>query len=265
MCALEIITRLAESGARLPPVLFVHGAFHGAWCWEEHFLPYFSARGLDAHALSLRGHGKSEGREQIDSWGLEEYCGDIDQVCQGLPRPPVLVGHSSGAVVIQQYVQSHPGPGVVMLAPTALAPMVLAKLRWALRFPGPTLRALATGDVNHALPTLRHNFFSSEMPESEVERYMARMQRESKRLFREVSRIRDANPLGVRIPTLILASEQDRIPHRINQRLAESFDADLHTLPVAHDVMLDPKWQMVADQIIDWIMRLDSPREDRTR
>jgi hypothetical protein len=22
---------------RKPPILFVHGSFHGAWCWEENF------------------------------------------------------------------------------------------------------------------------------------------------------------------------------------------------------------------------------------
>ena len=24
--------------ARKPPILFIHGSFHGAWCWEENFL-----------------------------------------------------------------------------------------------------------------------------------------------------------------------------------------------------------------------------------
>jgi len=255
--SLEIVTRLVESGARLPPVLFVHGAFHGAWCWEEHFIPYFATSGLDTYALSLRGHGKSDGHEQIDLWGLKDYCDDIDQVCQALPMPPILVGQSLGAVVLQQYVQAHQSSGVVMLAPTPLAPMALAKLRWALRFPVATIRALVTGDVNYALPTFRHNFFSPQMNEAQVNQYMARMQRESKRVFREVSQIRDPNPRGVHVPTLILAAQQDRIPRRINQRLAASFHADLYTLPVAHDIMLDPKWQMAADQIINWIMRLD--------
>ena len=42
------------------PIFFVHEAWHAAWCWEN-FLPYFANRGYAAYAVSLRGHGTSEG------------------------------------------------------------------------------------------------------------------------------------------------------------------------------------------------------------
>jgi non-heme chloroperoxidase len=36
---LEILeARPPGGGGR--PLLFVHGAFAGAWCWSRHFLPY---------------------------------------------------------------------------------------------------------------------------------------------------------------------------------------------------------------------------------
>ena len=62
--ALEVLFATADrpaSGAaaadRLrPPLLFLHGSAHAAWCWAEHFLPHFAAAGYDAYALSLRGH-----------------------------------------------------------------------------------------------------------------------------------------------------------------------------------------------------------------
>ena len=48
------------AGADHPvPLLFVHGAWHAAWCWDEHFLGYFADRGYRAVALSFRGHGDS--------------------------------------------------------------------------------------------------------------------------------------------------------------------------------------------------------------
>ncbi len=50
---LEVITYKPLSSPRPTPLLFVHGA----WCWAEHFLPYFSAKGYECHALSLWGHG----------------------------------------------------------------------------------------------------------------------------------------------------------------------------------------------------------------
>lgn len=38
-----------------PPLVFVHGSFHAAWCWAEHWLPFFSQNGYDCYALSLLG------------------------------------------------------------------------------------------------------------------------------------------------------------------------------------------------------------------
>lgn len=39
-----------------PPLLFLHGAGHAAWCWAEHFMPWLAEQGLECHALSFRGH-----------------------------------------------------------------------------------------------------------------------------------------------------------------------------------------------------------------
>lgn len=38
-----------------PPLVFVHGSFHAAWCWAEHWLPFFSHSGYDCYAISLLG------------------------------------------------------------------------------------------------------------------------------------------------------------------------------------------------------------------
>lgn len=44
-----------ENGRHPPPLVFVHGSFHAAWCWAEHWLPFFSLAGFDCYALSLLG------------------------------------------------------------------------------------------------------------------------------------------------------------------------------------------------------------------
>lgn len=38
-----------------PPLVFVHGSYHAAWCWAEHWFPFFSSCGYDCYALSLLG------------------------------------------------------------------------------------------------------------------------------------------------------------------------------------------------------------------
>ena len=40
----------------LPTVVLVHGAWHGAWCWQR-VLPLLQAQGLAAHAVTLTGVG----------------------------------------------------------------------------------------------------------------------------------------------------------------------------------------------------------------
>ncbi len=75
----------------------------GAWCWEEHFLDWFAARGYPgARSPSLRGHGESEGRDSLDGYSLDDYAEDVAQAAADLPRPPVLIGHSMGALVVQK-------------------------------------------------------------------------------------------------------------------------------------------------------------------
>ena len=41
----------------MPSILFVHGAGHAAWCWHEHFTPWFDARGYTVAAPDLPHHG----------------------------------------------------------------------------------------------------------------------------------------------------------------------------------------------------------------
>jgi hypothetical protein len=49
---LEVIEKGSPSAR---PLLFVHGGWHGAWCWDN-FLNYFADAGYRAVALSLRRH-----------------------------------------------------------------------------------------------------------------------------------------------------------------------------------------------------------------
>lgn len=81
---LEIISQLPSQPADLPPILFIHGAFTDAWCWDEHFLPYFADQGYPSYALSLRGHGKSKG--ELLTASLNDYLQDVLQVVESFEK-----------------------------------------------------------------------------------------------------------------------------------------------------------------------------------
>lgn len=92
-----------------PPLLFLHGAFAGAWCWAEHFLPYFAGRGFCCYTLSVRGHGASEGRAALAMHGVGDYVDDLAEAIAHIGQDPVVIGHSMGGLVKQKYLERKSG------------------------------------------------------------------------------------------------------------------------------------------------------------
>ncbi|HXG36240.1 MAG TPA: alpha/beta fold hydrolase [Dehalococcoidia bacterium] len=85
--------------------VLVHGAWHGAWCWDK-LVPLLEEVGHRALPLDLPGHGRNS--RAASEVTLQAY---VDHVCQALdeqPRPAVLVGHSMGGVVITQAAELRP-------------------------------------------------------------------------------------------------------------------------------------------------------------
>ena len=62
---LQIISKRPVESEHPTPLLFIRGMMHGAWCWDVHFLHYFAEHGFAAHAVNLRGHGDSDGRNKL--------------------------------------------------------------------------------------------------------------------------------------------------------------------------------------------------------
>jgi len=88
-----------EQKAYSTPLLFVHGAWHGAWCWNQGFMQYFAGRWFSVHALSLRGHGTSAGHEGLRRFRIADYVQDVSRVASTLDEPPILIGHSMGVLL----------------------------------------------------------------------------------------------------------------------------------------------------------------------
>lgn len=78
------------------PIVFVHGAWHGAWCWAA-LQAALDQRGLASYAIDLPGHGASTSPPG-------DLHGDADHVAAVLDQlalsDVVLVGHSYGGAVI---------------------------------------------------------------------------------------------------------------------------------------------------------------------
>lgn len=77
--------------------VLVHGAWHGAWCWDA-VVPLLAARGHRVRAIDLPGHGRDPQAPGTVSW--DAYMGRMGEVLTASAEPPILVGHSLGGAVI---------------------------------------------------------------------------------------------------------------------------------------------------------------------
>jgi alpha-beta hydrolase superfamily lysophospholipase len=255
---LEVISREPKSETHSTPLLFVHGMWHGAWCWAEHFLLYFAKHGYSSYALSLRGHAGSEGHKRLRWNTLANYVSDVKQVVNEMKRPPVLVGHSMGGMIVQKYLESHQAPAAVLLASAPPKGLLPATLRAAILHPLVFLKVnltLRTYPVVGTPGLCREMLFSSSMSEPEVEKYYSRMQDESFRAYVDMMFLNLPRPARVKSPVLVLGAANDKaIAVSEVEATARAYGTQAEFFPnMAHDMMLEAGWQAVADRVLSWL------------
>jgi pimeloyl-ACP methyl ester carboxylesterase len=255
---LEVISD-AENATRSTPILFVHGAWHAAWCWEN-FLPYFAQHGYAVHALSLRGHGASEGRDKL-RWhsAARGYVADVAQVAQTLTKPPILVGHSMGGYVVQKYLEKHTAAAAVLMASIPVSGILGLGIRVAIRHPLAFLKAHLLLNPWYLVGTpalARDAFFSPQVPTEDIARHFARLQPESFRMELETMLLNLPRPDKInKTHMLVLAAANDRVfTMAEEQATARAYGTEAEIFPnMAHDMMLEPNWRQVADCILGWL------------
>jgi pimeloyl-ACP methyl ester carboxylesterase len=256
---LEIISRHPAGDERPTPLLFIHGMLHGAWCWDTHFLDWFADRGFAAYAVNLRGHGQSEGRDRLRWTRIADFVDDVASAVAQLPRPPVLIGHSMGGFIIQKYLERHDAPGAVLLSSPPPSGMLRAMLRVARRRPLLFTRIMATQRVQSlvATPALaREAFFSPDFPESALRQCWQLMQDESFRALLDMAWLDRPHPAAVKSPLLVLGAERDAMLSRDEiEATARAYHTSYEIIPgVAHNSMLEQRWESVAARILSWLI-----------
>ena len=254
---LEILSEKPKGSPKKTPVLFVHGAWHGAWCWEN-FLAYFAENGYPAYAVSLRGHGNSERPSRFSWTRIADYVEDVAAAVDRIPGDPVLVGHSMGGLVVQKFLEDQAAAAAVLLAPVPVKGVLRTTLRIAWRHPIAFSRANLTWSLFPLVksPELaREAFFSDDMPEDIFQRYHRQLQDESYLAFMDMLVFNRANPHKIKTDILLLGAENDTIFHVDEmEETAAAYNIQPGIFEdMAHDMMLEKNWQAVADRIIAWL------------
>jgi pimeloyl-ACP methyl ester carboxylesterase len=254
--------RNKDNARSRPPLLFVHGGYCDSWCWEPYFLPFFAGQGFAAHALSLRGHGASGGHSTLFVTGLDDYAADVERVVSSLPEPPILVGHSMGAAVIERLMSFHPVRAAALLAPVPPTGLLAMATRLAAQRPDFLLQMsqFDPGRIdNSMLEALRPLYFSDHVDPRILLEAGRHLCLESPRALLDLSmRLHWQLPERGGIPLLVLGAADDRIctPEEVRATAGHHGIEPLILPGLAHMLMLDRSWKEPARALLRWLTTL---------
>ena len=227
-------------------LLFIHGAFHGAWCWSQ-YITFFSDKRVATAAMDLRGHGGLPQDSVLKAQGVADMAQDAIAAAKSLDGGIVLVGHSFGALVAMAAAHEIAAKALVLLAP---APP--GGLAHDLGFPPFSPDALVAPPPE---PRARKWFLQG--CSDDIAPYLDRLCAESPALLNAAG----TPPIGSpSIPTLCLGGSLDQsVFHQAGQdeTIAKLLGADFDIIRGSgHGLMLDTQWPDSAATILGWLRRL---------
>lgn len=256
---LEVISSTPRRRRGPTPLVFIHGAFAGAWCWDVNFLAYFASRGYECHAVSLRGHGGSRGKRALQQASIGDYVEDVASVVSGFDQPPVLIGHSMGGFVAQHFLQRGEAAALVLMASVPPGGLMESSMRLMMQDPMlltqlMMLHNLGPGMVDKQIA--KRALFCGDMPDGAGQDMTWHMQPESQRAIWELH----TGPMPrkgrmAELPALVLGAERDNLiaPDSV-RRTGRFFGVESHLEPeMGHAMMLEPGWERIAWRIEDFL------------
>jgi pimeloyl-ACP methyl ester carboxylesterase len=85
--------------------ILIHGAWHGAWCWEK-VVPLLRQAGHQVITFDLPGHGQD--KTPVAEVTLDLYVQRTSEVLATQREPVILVGHSTGGIVLSETAERYP-------------------------------------------------------------------------------------------------------------------------------------------------------------
>lgn len=253
---LHLIERLPEGDAKGSPVLFIHGAFSGAWCWDEHFMQYFADRGHVARAVDLPGRRGRPDFDMLQDFGISDYLEAVLIAIDQFDEPPVLIGHSMGGQLAWRASEERDVAGLVLMA--SVPPTGLAAPAMDLLVSKPSLfmdvAAIHAGEPG-SIESVQAALFSDTTDTKLVAEYAARMQHESRLAVAGLYLPFMPNILSIwGTPIFVQGASKDNLIPPAHVHWTASLAGKIATIydGMGHGMMLEVGWQTVADDILSW-------------
>lgn len=245
-------------------ILLVHGAWHGAWCWEQQFAPWLRARGHRVETLDLPGHGHA-GPARIALHPVREYADAVEAAIARSAEPVIVAGHSMGGFVVQKLMERRPAKlaGAALFASAPPQGVIGVVLHLLQTRPLDLLGAVVSLDLYRLVREPRFAralFYSPGFDDATIEQYWRPLQNESFRAFLDMIALDLPKPSRTdpALPKWVIGGEQDAIfPPPIVRKTAAAYGVPARLYPgMAHNLMLDRGWEQVAADFSDWVRSL---------
>lgn len=245
-------------------IYFVHGMYCGPWYWEN-YIKYFEDLGYTTTATTLRYHDMDPAdlpNPALGKVSLLDYAADLESELKQFDSPPIIIGHSMGALLAQILASRGLCERVVLLTPVSpaginsLKPTVIRSFfniltRWGFwRKPN----RMSFWAASYAL--------LNQLPPVEQKAVYRRFVYESGRAAAEIGfwfldprRAAKVDAAKVNCPMLVVAGEEDHVtPVELNKKVADKYNADYKAFSNhAHFLMIEPGWEKIAAHVADWL------------
>ena len=252
-----MISKEAIGEKKEDTVLFLHGAWHGAWCWEKFFMPYFAKQGYDTYAINLRQHDNKGAVKGMNYNSIADYVEDLSNAVDQLDKDPIIIAHSMGGLVLQKYLEKRPCKKAILMAPVPVSGVlrVTNHLLFTTTYALPSILRLNLWGLVNSKEKSQKLFLSPDADKDVVDFCENNLCSESFKAFLNMLYPNIKINFHTKIPMLVIGAENDQIfTSKELTRTAKKYNADLKILPdMAHDMMLDTHHEKAAQEIIDWI------------
>lgn len=163
-----------------------------------------------------------------------------------------------GGLVVQKYLETAVAPAAVLLASVPPQGALRATLRTVRRIPWQFLKANVQLRLYPLVETprlRRETFFSPAITGDTLLKYFRFIQDESYLAFLDMVFLNLPKPKRVKTPMLVLGGERDAIfhPSEVHATATAYRTQAVLFSDMAHDMMLEPGWRLVADTIVRWL------------
>lgn len=229
------IEKVRRTGIKSHTIVFVHGTSFGAWAWEEYFAPYFNQKGYDTYSFTFSkkiNHGK-------DISTIEDYIFDFTSVLQECSGKISVIGHSVGCSIIMHCLDQYNYKihKLIFLAPIPYYGMKKEYICFMKNF-----------CIHRSLSKL---YFTNRLTKNKEKEYVDKFRLTPSRITYELLRPIEEKKLCRKNNTLVIASAKDLgVTNKACIAVGEKFNAKIIFFPeMCHAIMLDPDWQLAAEEI----------------